>query len=374
MYFKNNKGEKIMDKEFLKEMIKNWIEEKGTKSFHWLYRNIENNLILINILNDNISSELIDVSMPQKIYHFYNDVPSIPQCRHCNEKINFFTFARPYNEFCDRKCSQQYQSENKEETNIKRKNTMLERYGVESPMQHQEFKDRYSINSMLNHGVDWVSKDPVVIQKIKNTWAKSDKDIIKDNINKNRNITIKNKYGNHITTPFMVPEIQERVKKIMIEKYGVEYGFQSKEIIDKCKKTNLDRYGYENAMQNDDIQKKHFLSSVSLKEYELPSGKVIKIQGYGNLALDELLVTHNEDNLSIEFDCPKIKYQSNDGGIHYYRPDIYIKTDNMIIEVKSLWFFNIDIEKNIDKYLAAMDQGYNMEFWIYDNGELLEKI
>lgn len=364
-----------MNKEFLKEMIKTWIEEKGTKSFHWLYKNIENNSILINILNNSISSELVDVGMPQKIYHFYNDVPNIPVCRYCNEKIKFTTFVRPYNEFCNRKCSQQYQSENKEETNIKRKNTMLERYGVESPMQYKEFKDRYSINSMLNHGVDWVSKDPVVKTKIKETWANKEnlEEINKKRTNNTR-IGIKNSFGDHINTPFMVPEIQERIKKIMIEKYGVEYGFQSKEIINKGKKTNLEKYGYENAMQNDDVQKKHFLSSVSLKEYELPSGKIIKIQGYGNLALDELLVTHHEDNLSIEFDCPKIKYQSNDGGIHYYRPDIYIKTDNMIIEVKSLWFFNIDIEKNIDKYLAAMDQGYNMEFWIYDNGELLEKI
>ncbi len=173
-----------MNKEFLQEIIKTWIDEKGTKSFYWLYRNIINDDILIKILNDNLSSELQNADMPQKIYHFYNNMPNIPSCRHCNEKIKFTTFVRPYGEFCDRKCSQQYQSENKEETNIKRKNTMMERYGVESPMQYQEFKDRYIINSMLNHGVDWVSKDPVVIEKIKNTWSKSDKDVVKNNINR----------------------------------------------------------------------------------------------------------------------------------------------------------------------------------------------
>lgn len=365
-----------MNKEFLKEMIKTWIEEKGTKSFHWLYRNIENNSVLIKTLNDNISSELVNVGMPQKIYHFYNDVPNIPVCRYCNEKIKFTTFVRPYNEFCDRKCSQQYQSENKEETNIKRKNTMLERYGVESPMQYKEFKDRYSINSMLNHGVDWVSKDPIVKKKIKETW--SNKENLEE-INKKRSdnykISIRLKYNdNELTSTYGLKFVQDKRRNTNFELYGNENTFLVEDFIIKSKQTNLERYGYENAMQNDDVQKKHFLSSVSLKEYELSSGKIIKIQGYGNLALDELLVTHHEDNLSIEFDCPKIKYQSNDGGIHYYRPDIYIKTDNMIIEVKSLWFFNIDIEKNIDKYLAAMDQGYNMEFWIYDNGELLEKI
>lgn len=364
-----------MNKDFLKEMIKTWIEEKGTKSFHWLYKNIENNSILIKILNDNISYELIDADMPQKIYHFYNDVMDIPSCRYCNRKINFTTFVRPYNEFCDRKCSQHYQSENKEETNIKRKNTMLERYGVESPMQHKEFKDRYSINSMLNHGVDWVSKDPVVKRKIKETWAnKENLEEINEKRYDNYKKSIRDKYDDiSLNSVFSLDHVKDKIKKTLKYNYNVDYPLQSKEIYNRMIKTNLERYGYENVMQNDDVQKKHFLSSVSLKEYELPSGKVIKIQGYGDRALDELLVTHHEDNLSIEFDCPKIKYQV-DGIDHYYRPDIYIKSSNMIIEVKSLWFFDIDFDKNVCKYQAAIDQGYDMEFWIYDNDELISKI
>jgi len=51
---------------------------------------------------------------------------------------------------------------------------------------------------------------------------------------------------------------------------------------------------------------------------------------------------------------------------HRYYPDFYIKKDNKIIEVKSIYTYNIDIEKNLLKQKACLDAGYNFEFWIYD--------
>lgn len=361
-----------MNRQTLYNKIDLWIKEKGTKSFHWLYNSIISDSVLLNILNDNISENLINSPISQKIYHFYNDIKIIPKCRYCGKELKFITFVRPYIEFCDRECSKLDQIKNKETIGLKRKATNKEKYGVEFVMQNTDIKGRYIKNSIDKYGVDWVSKDPSVIKKIKDTWSNIDKDDIKTQMSNTRNTTIKERYGKDVTTSFMVPEIQEKVKNIMLEKYGVEYPYQSQEILDKGKKTNMERYGFENAMQNDDIQHKHFISCVSLKDYKLPSGKIVKIQGYANYALDELLKTYSEDDLVIEFDCPKIKYKMGEVD-HFYRPDIYIKSENRIIEIKSIWILVLNLEKNVAKYRESLSNGYNIEYWVYTNDKKLMK-
>lgn len=50
---------------------------------------------------------------------------------------------------------------------------------------------------------------------------------------------------------------------------------------------------------------------------------------------------------------------------HKYFPDFYIKSKNLIIEVKSEWTYKILLIKNILKALAVRKAGYNFEFWIY---------
>jgi hypothetical protein len=81
----------------------------------------------------------------------------------------------------------------------------------------------------------------------------------------------------------------------------------------------------------------------------------------------------SEDNvLTDRKEVPKIKYEI-DGKISYYFPDIYIKSLNKIIEVKSTWTYEINKEKNIEKSKACTDAGYAFEFWIYSSkGKTLE--
>ena len=45
---------------------------------------------------------------------------------------------------------------------------------------------------------------------------------------------------------------------------------------------------------------------------------------------------------------------------------IYIKSINKIIEVKSIWIYNLHKEKNILKSQACINKGYDFEFWIFD--------
>lgn len=97
------------------------------------------------------------------------------------------------------------------------------------------------------------------------------------------------------------------------------------------------------------------------------SGKIIGIQGFENLALDELIKIYkiNENNiLTSKRYMPKIFYKLKNKAYRYY-PDIWIKPENKIIEVKSYYTYNKELIKNINKALATRKLGYDFEFWIY---------
>lgn len=118
-------------------------------------------------------------------------------------------------------------------------------------------------------------------------------------------------------------------------------------------------------------------NSYTFKEYILPSGKLVKYQGYEHYAIDILLQTYKEEEIDIHPNLI-INYKLEDKDRKHY-PDIYIQKDNLIIEVKSNWTYNTTYkssdEKNIEKQKAAKEFGYRYEFWIISNdGNLIEII
>jgi hypothetical protein len=50
-----------------------------------------------------------------------------------------------------------------------------------------------------------------------------------------------------------------------------------------------------------------------------------------------------------------------------YYPDIWILSENKIIEVKSFYTYKQHLIKNIMKALATRKYGFSFEFWICDN-------
>ncbi|MCK9574606.1 MAG: hypothetical protein WC979_01735 [Candidatus Pacearchaeota archaeon] len=104
------------------------------------------------------------------------------------------------------------------------------------------------------------------------------------------------------------------------------------------------------------------------KEFILPSGKIVKIQGYEPQVLTELLKTYNEDDIIIGIkemnkSIGKIDY-FYENNVHTYYPDFYIKSINTIIEVKSEWTYSKELEKNLAKQQACLAKLFNFEFVI----------
>jgi hypothetical protein len=81
-------------------------------------------------------------------------------------------------------------------------------------------------------------------------------------------------------------------------KYGVQHTGQLESVKTKFKQTCLTKYGVENPSQNAEIAEKASSNGYKIKKYELPSGKIIKCQGYEPFALRDLVsLKINEDDI-----------------------------------------------------------------------------
>jgi hypothetical protein len=161
--------------------------------------------------------------------------------------------------------------------------------------------------------------------------------------------------------------IRGKTEATMIEKYGVKNSAQREEIKEKTRQTCLIKYGTKSPMQNVDVIEKNFNNSFKKKDYILPSGNILQIQGYERFALDELLqmldeteIKHNGHNV------PELWYDDDTGKKHRHIVDFFIPSQNKCIEVKSTWTLKIKKDNVLLKQTAAKLLGFEYEIWVYD--------
>jgi hypothetical protein len=224
----------------------------------------------------------------------------------------------------------------------KSKKTKKERYGDENFNNQKKYKQ-----TCLKHfGVDNPSKS----------------DEIK---NKKIQTSLKN-YG--VEYPWQTRLIKEKVENIMITKYGVKNAFLLDICIKRSKEKMLELYNCEYGFQSNIIQNKIFRNSFKIKEYKFKSGRITYVLGYENIMLDILIKSEiNENDILTNLDCPKIKWKDENEKEHYHIPDIFLKSQNKIIEVKSEWTSQEKYLKNIllkQKY--AKEAGYFYEIKVID--------
>lgn len=128
-----------------------------------------------------------------------------------------------------------------------------------------------------------------------------------------------------------------------------------------------------------EIARKVFEGSHKCKTYTFPSGREVRIRGYEPFALDSLLKKYPERDLIVEVgEMPEFYYVDNAGKRHRYYPDIYIKSENKIVEVKSDYTITQNKEINVLKYKSVVDSGCSYECWVLKktkkDAEILEVI
>lgn len=305
-------------------------------------------------------------------------------CKDCNEEtlkcLNYMIKTK-----CDlcKKCITK-------KSLIKQKKTLLERYGVEHQCQIPEVKNKIKETFINKYGVDNPAKLEVTKQKQYDTNLKrygvkflvhnedikkkmDETNIIKygvDNVLKSKTIqeTIKNtnieKYG--VDNPAKNKDVIEKMKNTNLERYGCQFPIQNKDIKQKMINTNIATYGYADPIKNEIIAEKILHNSFKAKKYTTDSGKILTYQGFENFALKEVLNTYNENDIvNSRIDVPKIFYLHNGKEKRHY-VDIYVKSCNLCIEVKSDYTITLKNDEILLKQASAKNMGYNYEIWVYD--------
>jgi hypothetical protein len=279
--------------------------------------------------------------------------------------------------------------------------TFLEKYEVTVPLRNKTILQKLKETNRRKYGVDVSSKAECVKEKARETnlriygMVHHSTPLIKAKIIKTNKLkygvshsfqaqvvkekikaTLLKKHG--VDHSSKIPGIQTRIKEINFAKYGVSHPLKCKHIQEKQFATNILRYGTQYPNQSPAIQAKAQKSGLQYKIYTTPTGELRKVQGYEPRALNILFKEHNlpeSDVITDRSKMPVISYTSDNKSRRYF-PDIYIPSQNKIIEVKSSWTFELYYDINCLKWKATIDAGFQCEFWVFtrDDCSLITKL
>lgn len=214
---------------------------------------------------------------------------------------------------------------------------------------------RREITNLETYGVECVFKSKEIKEKIKQTCVK--------------------KFG--VNHHMKNEEIREKQAKTMIKKYGERYAFHTEAAIEESKKVCLKLYGANFAMQDP----KEFCRRIEMvhkkKPFTFPSGRIDYVSGFEPLCLEQLIKTHCEkDIVTNTMEIPNIRYKIKNkfGQLKdaVYYPDIMV--GSKLIEVKSEYYLKLDYKRNMTKFLACRDCGYDLSVWVYTDRGVLDYI
>jgi hypothetical protein len=230
-----------------------------------------------------------------------------------------------------------------------------------------EIQSKRKKTNLKKYGVDIASKLPEVIEKNKQSHIKKwgDYAMRDSQIIAKRNETCIERYGG---VGMASEELFSKMKNTNKEKYGVEYYSSTNDWYSECVKTALGKYGKEWVSKVDTINAKQQSGGYSHYDFEFPSGRVVRVQGYEPKVLTKLLIDYTEDDIIVGvqniIDEIGFFHYEYEGETHRYYPDIYIKSKNKVIEVKSTYTFNKEKEKNLLKRESVLNKNINFNFII----------
>jgi hypothetical protein len=144
---------------------------------------------------------------------------------------------------------------------------------------------------------------------------------------------------------------------------------QSKVVQETTRLNNQIKYGKDHPIHDPEIADKCSKSAYKYYDYEFPSGRKDRIQGYEKFALNELLSRgHPEDDIITERSkVPEVWWFDDEGKKHRYYIDAYVKSQQLCIETKSTYTAEQKKDTIFLKQQAVKDAGFYCEIWIYDS-------
>ena len=278
-------------------------------------------------------------SKSERLYCILFDYKDI-YCPICGKKKKFYKINKGYWKTCDdSNCVHEWKlivqknaAKKMDYKSIieKLKNTCLERYGVEHNWSSSELRKKCYKTCKERYGVEHALQS--------------------DELKKKRHDTMIERHGSANVLNF------ESTKKTMIEKYGTSKAMHSSEIKNRLYETMINKYGVKFPYQNQEIFKKAQTSGERAHYY-----KDTDLIYRGSFELDFL--EHYYDKIDIA--KPMTFDYEHNGALHKYIPDFYIPSLDLVIEIKSSYYFKKYKEKCISKAAAVERAGHEFLF-IFD--------
>jgi hypothetical protein len=137
------------------------------------------------------------------------------------------------------------------------------------------------------------------------------------------------------------------IKKILIDNFG--------NLIIRPKSQIIKEMNYKK-----EHQIKAHNGSFKRKDYNLPSGKIIKVQGYEDDFLNYIFKNNKLQEQDFNFnDRIRIELSKNNVKHKHYYPDFHIPKYNLIIEIKSNYIYELQKKLNEKKKKETINAGYN---------------
>jgi hypothetical protein len=240
--------------------MKNLIIKMANKNIGSLCLFLKNikNIDYLDFINCNLPDLVKDRILSERIYYFVNDLKNIQLCE-CGKHKLFIGFKNGYRLTCgDKKCSSR-----------KRKETCLEKYGVDNPkkseeiikktnnriiekweglhyMKNEKVRDKFNKTMLNKYGVKWPQQSSEISEKSKDTFNK----------NPNKNLIIEKRKLSLITKSIEEKsEINLKKIKSIEEKWGNYKNFISYRL-EKIKESSLSKYDTDHHFKNSDILEK----------------------------------------------------------------------------------------------------------------------
>jgi hypothetical protein len=214
------------------------------------------NIMYYNYIIDNIPDYIKDevLDFKELLWYYLNEINEIQRCI-CNKKLKYF--EGKYRKTCGDKlcsknsrkatCIEKYGVDNPNKSKViqkKSKEIILEKYNGQHYMKNTEVVKKFKTTMMKNHGVEYAQQNKNIQKKSIETFNNNPN---KEQIIKERNIKLKeicssvkvkekkNKtfIENYGSLENLNSNIQNKIKKTSLEKYGVEHFFMSQEVINK---------------------------------------------------------------------------------------------------------------------------------------------
>jgi hypothetical protein len=200
------------------------------------------------------------------------------------------------------------------------KKTNMIRYGYATPLNNPDIIEKSKEKMIKKFGVDNISKVD---------YIRSEKsELMATNTNEYNKIIL-NKYGTNVSK---LDWIKNKKKETTFRNYGVENPSQSSEIFEKAQKNGKKIKLHDIGIYYRGTYEKHFLDFCLMSNIKVERGITINY------------LWNNKNKV--------------------YHSDFYVSTKNLIVEVKSTYYYEKYLEVNLAKKQETLKIGYNHIFII----------